>query len=572
MSKVVKLRPTTQHETDSYPWLAEYPADIDWYAELPVKPLFTLLDEAVETYGDYPFMDFLGRKSTYGEAGPIVEQTARAFQELGVGKGVKVGLLLPNCPYFVICFFAILKAGGTAVLYNPLLATNEIARQIEDSETDFMVTVDMRQVYSKIADIVTESRLKKIIVCGLGQALPWSKRLLFTLLKSAERVRVPRDDKHIAFELFLRNLGKFDSPEIDPQADMAALLYTGGTTGAPKGVCLSHYNLYANTLQSTLGLPSAQRGKERVLAIVPFFHAFGMTAVLNTSIALGAEIIILPSFDPGEVLKTIHKMRPTMFLGVPTIFAAIVNHPKADQYDLSSLRLCTCGGDALSLDLKQSFQRLVGCEIVQGYGLTECSPVVTAGSPLGMEKPNSIGVPLPGTVVGILQLEHNQTPLGPSLKGEICVRGPQVMMQYFNRPDDTAEVLHDGWLHTGDIGYFDEDGYFYLVDRLKDLIITGGYNVYPSVVEAALIEHPNIDDVAVVGLPHPHWGQEVTAFVVAARHNGVSQEDLHDFLKGKLSSYELPKSVRFLDELPKSKIGKVKKAMLRQNYETEQQT
>ncbi|NNG05198.1 MAG: long-chain fatty acid--CoA ligase [Inquilinus sp.] len=549
-----------------HPWLAHYPKDIDWHAALPEAPLHAVLDEAAARYRKRPFLDFLGRKCTYGEAGAIVEKLAGAFQEMGVGRGVKVGLLLPNCPQFVFCFFAVLKAGGTAVLYNPLRAEKEIAQQIEDSETDVMVTVDIRRIHSKIAHVLPGSRLKRIVVCRFGRSLPWSKRILFSLTKGRERIAIPRDGIHVPFERLLRHSHKVDPPKIDPRRDIAALIYTGGTTGTPKGVCLSHANLYANLRQTALGLPSAVPGKERVLAVIPFFHAFGMTAVLNAGIALGAEILVLPRFDLWEVLRTVRQRRPTILPAVPTVFAAVASQPNGDRPDLSSLRLCTCGGDTLPSDIRQSFRRLAGCDLFQGYGLSECSPVVTGCAPSGLDKPGSIGVPVPGTEVEIVSLEDSRTPLAPGEKGEICVRGPQVMMGYWKRPDATAQVLREGWLHTGDIGFMDEDGYFYVVDRLKDLVITGGYNVYPSVVEAAIQEHPAVREVAVVGLPDPHWGQQVTAFVVPAADRAPSQDELLDFLKDKLSSYEMPKSVRFLKELPKSMIGKVLKAQFRQTY------
>ena len=567
MAKPTQLNSSDHTEATSYPWLAEYPKGVDWHAELPEKPVFAILDEAAEHYGDRPFLNFLGAKCRYGDAHAIVEKLAGAFQRMGVRRGVKVGLLLPNCPNFVHCFFAILKAGGTVVPYNPLLAPMEIARQVEDSETEIMVTLDLKRVYGKVDGVSSADGLRKLVVCRFGRMLPLAKRILFTLLKMGERITIPRDDVHVPYERLLRNPGKFERPQIDPRRDIAALIYTGGTTGTPKGVCLSHHNLYANAHQGALGLPFAERGNERVLAVLPFFHSFGLTAVLNTSIALGAEILLLPSFDPGETLRAMSGQRATMFMGVPAMFSAIADTPNADRHDLASLKLCTSGGDDLPMDVRRSFQRLADCDVVQGYGLTECSPIVTSGSPLGLDKPRSIGVPLPGTIVKIVSLEDGQTPVGPGAKGEICVKGPQVMMQYWNSPDATARALQDGWLHTGDVGYMDKDGYVYLVDRLKDVIITGGYNVYPSVVEAAIAEHPDVREVAVIGVPHSRWGQQVTAFVVTQSGRSLSKDQLQDFLKDRLSSYEMPKSIHFREELPKSMIGKVLKAELRATYE-----
>jgi long-chain acyl-CoA synthetase len=556
-----------ERHRQNYPWLSHYPKGIDWHAELPPEPLFKILDQAVTHYGDRPFLDFMGMRYSYQQAGDIVERLAAALQEMGIGEGVQVGLLLPNCPYFVFCFFAVLKTGATAVLFNPLRAENEIAVQIEDSETDFMITLDSAQIYSKIAAVIPASRLKKIIVCEMGRILPVHKRILFYLLKRKERAAIPKDEMFVRFEQLVRSSRKLGGSEIEPQGDIAALLYTGGTTGAPKGVCLSHHNLYANALQSALGLPNIERGKERVLAVIPFFHAFGLTTVMNTSIVLGAEIILLPHFDLEELLETIDTKRPAVLMAVPTIFSAVASSMTKRGHDLSSLKVCICGGDTLTQEVSESFHQLGGCDVVQGYGLTECSPVVTSGTPVGSAKPGSIGVPVPGTVVEIVSLDDRETILGPGVNGEICVRGPQVMMGYWKRAEETAQIIRNGTLHTGDVGSMDEDGYFYLVGRLKDLIISGGYKIYPRVVEAAIEEHPQVREVAVVGLPDPHWGAQVAAFLVLRNARSLSREELLGFLKDKLSSYELPKSLYIVDELPRSTNAKILKNQLRDDHD-----
>jgi long-chain acyl-CoA synthetase len=565
MAKSKQTNPPKCSQQDLYPWLSHYPKGVNWHADLPPAPLFQILDQAVERYGDRPFLDFMGMRFSYREAGATVERLAGAFQDLGIGKGVKAGLLLPNSPYFVFSFFAVLKTGATAVLYNPLRAESEIAQQIEDSETDFMITLDSVQIYSRLAGIISTSRLKKIIVCELGRILPFHKRILFYLLQGRQCAAIPNIEPFVRFAQLVRSSHRLDCPEIDPERDIAVLLYTGGTTGTPKGVCLSHHNLYANTLQSALGLPSLVPGAERVLAVIPFFHAFGLTAVMNTSIALGAEIILLPRFDIKELLKVISSKRPALLMAVPTIFSAIASSADARGHDFSSLKVCICGGDNLTWEVGELFQRLAGCDVVQGYGLTECSPVVTSGTPLGSEKSGSIGVPVPGTVVEIVSLDDDETVLGPGANGEICVSGPQVMLGYWKKAEETAQIIHDGRLHTGDVGSMDEDGYFYLVGRLKDMIISGGYKIYPRIVEAAIEEHPNVQDVAVVGLPNPHWGEEVAAFLVLKDGRSLSRDELLEFLKDKLSFYELPKSLYLLDELPRSTNAKILKTALRQN-------
>jgi long-chain acyl-CoA synthetase len=572
MPQAMQIDPHRKTAPPSHPWLANanYPKGIDWYAELPERPLYAIFDDAVRRYAERPFLDFLGRRYSYLEAGRLVDRLAGALQGLGVDKGVKVGLFLPNCPYFVFAYFAVLKAGGTAVLYNPLRAKAEIAHQIRDSETELMITLDLKRLYATLDAVRGESGLKTLIVGSMVRSLPFLKNLLFAALKRRELATFVPDGFHLSFERLIADAPAFRPRDIDPRRDIAALLYTGGTTGLPKGVCLSHYNLYANTLQCALGLPTADPGRERTVAVIPFFHAFGMTAVMNTSIALGAEIIPLPRFDLDQLLAIIAKKRGTMLLGVPAIFAAIANHKRLARYDLSSLKICTSGGDTLPGETKRRFEQVAGCGLHEGYGLTECSPVVASCSPAGLDKPGSAGVPVPQTVVEIVSLDDRRTPLPPGQTGEICVSGPQVMTGYWNNPEATAEILDDGRLHTGDIGYMDERGYFYLVDRLKDLIITRGYNVYPSTVEAAIGAHPAVQEVAVLGLPDSRLGQRVTAVIVPRAGLSVSEEDLRAFLKGKISSYETPKSVELVDELPKSMIGKVLKAELRRRYTSPQ--
>lgn len=545
-----------------HPWTAAYPDGLDWHAEIASRPLYALLDDAAETYSSNAFIDFLGKKYSYRKAHEIVDRLARGFQRLGVAKGVKVGLFLPNCPYFIFSYYAVLKAGGTVVTYNPLLAEQELARQIRDSETELMVTLDLARLYQKLANLGNETKLRTLVICKMARILPFPKSLLFTLTRYKARARIPDDDRHVSFDSLLAEPDGPQFPEIEPSNDIAVLLYTGGTTGRPKGVCLTHNSLYANTIQSALPLTTAKRGKERVLAVIPFFHAFGMTAVMNTSIALGAEMILLPRFELKELLRTIDRKKPTLFAAVPTIYVAINQAPNLERYDLSSLKLCSSGGDALSLEVKDTFERASGCKLLEGYGLTEASPVVTSNPPEAVERPGSIGLPLPRTVVQIISTEDRRTPLPPGQAGEVCVSGPQIMAGYWKRPEATAEAVIEGLLHTGDVGYMDDRGYTYLVDRLKDVIKTGGYNVYPRMVEAAILSHPAVLETAVIGVPDRYWGQTVTAFIVPIPGQELQTEALLSFLQDKISSIESPKRIEFRDSLPRSAIGKVLKAEL----------
>ncbi len=539
-----------------YPWEAHYPVGLDWAVELDAKPLFGLLDEAVATYADRPCLDFLGRKSTYKEIGQLVDRAAKGFQELGVAKGVRVGLFLPNCPYYVICFFAVLKAGGTVVNYNPLYAAREIARQIDDSKTKIMVTLNIKAIYPKVADRLEDTCLETVVVGSMGGMLPWRERTLFALLRRKEIADVALDDHHVKFKKLIANDGKPDPVDIAPRVDIAVLQYTGGTTGLPKGAMLTHAALCANTRQVSLWAAESRPGEEKVVGVLPLFHVFGMTAVMNTSLAGGFEIILLPRYRLDQLLKVIDQERPTVMLGVPTIYSGINGSKLLEKYDLSSLRFCISGGAALPHKVQETFERLTGCSLVEGYGLTEAGPVCTINPFGGNHRPGSIGLPLPGTVIEITSLDDPDQRLPLGQRGEICVSGPQVMVAYAERPEETAETLRNGRLHTGDVGYIDQDGYVYLIDRIKDLILNGGFNVYPRMVEEAIELHPAVEEVTVCGVPDRHRGELVKAYVKLTEGTELSVGELKAFLKDKLAPFEQPKRIEFRDELPRTFIGK----------------
>jgi len=542
------------------PWLASYPAGVDWSADFPAMPLWDLFDQAVGRYADHACLDFLGRVWTYEQVGRLVDRAAVGLQALGVGTGTRVGLFLPNTPYFVICFFAVLKAGGTVVSYNPLYAEREIAHQIEDSETDLMVTLDLALLLPKLEPMLARTRLKAIIVGKMADILPFPKSLLFPLVKAREIAKVPDDGHHIWFDDLIANAGGVSAVP-DPHRDIAALQYTGGTTGVPKGAALTHRNLQVNAQQMVAWHPRVEHGAERVLALLPLFHVFGMTCTMNFALCVGAQMILLPRFDLVQLLTTIDRKRPTILPGVPTLYRAINHHPDIGRYDLSSLRLCVSGGAPLPLEVKQRFEELSGCTLVEGYGLTEC-PVI-ACNPIGSPgKRGSIGLPLPGTSVEVISLDDRRTVLGAGQSGELCVRGPQVMAGYWKRPEETAAVLVDGRLHTGDIGYIDEDGACFVVDRLKELIICSGFNVYPRAVEEAIYAHPDVVEAAVCGVPDGYRGETVKAFVVLRDHANLDEAALLAFLEDRLSPIEMPKLIEFRDQLPKSAVGKILKREL----------
>ncbi|MDJ0948123.1 MAG: long-chain fatty acid--CoA ligase [Alphaproteobacteria bacterium] len=562
--------PQETGDRQEHPWLRSYPEDVDWHAEIPVMPLFALLDHGVATYPDGVALDFFGKEYKYRELGELVARATKGLQELGVRKGVHVGLFLPNCPYYPIFYYAILKTGATVVNFNPLYAELELLNQVEDAEVDLMVTLDLAALYDKMAQVMRESRLRRIIVCPMADILPFPKNRLFPIVKRDEIATIPEDGAHIPCDRVLANDGAFRPFEVDPAKDIALLQYTGGTTGVPKGAMLTHRAASANALQCRRWFAKGEPGSEVTVAVLPFFHVFAMTVILNLSVYSGARLILLPRFEIDQLLKTITRKRPSLFAGVPTLFTAINTHPELDKYDLSSLKFCISGGASLPADVRDRFESLTGCTLVEGYGLSECSPVAACNPIGGKGKDGSIGLPYPGTRIEIVSLEDRETVLSPGEKGEICISGPQVMAGYWKRPDATAETLRGGRLHTGDVGYMDEDGFTFVVDRLKEVIIAGGYKIYPRNVEEAIHMHPAVAEVAVVGIDDAYRGQTVKAFVSLVEGATMTHDELNAFLEDKISPIEMPKHLELRDSLPKSAIGKIlKKELLSEAQETE---
>ncbi len=539
-----------------YPWEASYPDGVGWEIEIERRSLCAAVDDAVDTFASKPCLDFFGKKYSYREFGDLVARAAKGFQHMGVTKGVRVGLFLPNSPYYVICYHAILKAGGTVVNFNPLYAEREIMRQIDDSEARILVTMNLKSLYRKVEGRLGDSCLEQIVVCRMSAALPFPENALFALMKRGEVSQVPNDGRHVRFDKLVANDGALEPVTIDPEQDVAVLQYTGGTTGEPMGAMLTHANLQANMIQTRLWATGAKPGAEKVMAVLPLFHVFGMTGVMNVSLMIGAELQLLPRFKVTEVLKAIDKQRPTIFMGVPTMYSAINGQKDLDKYDLSSLTYCLSGGAALPLSIKTTFETLTGCVLVEGYGLTEAGPVCTINPFAGLNKPDSIGLPIPGTTVRIAALKDPDRVLAIGEHGEICVSGPQVMAGYWNRPEATQDALRGGFLHTGDVGYIDADGYVFLIDRIKDLIITGGFNVYPRMVEEAIYLHPGVEEVVVCGVPDQHRGEIVKAYVKLRDGVEMTAAELRGFLHDKLATFELPRRVEFRAELPRTLIGK----------------
>lgn len=550
------VAPPGPPEPQPYPWETTYPDDVDWHAEIPVAPVQKILDDAVAKWPERPCLAFMGRKYTYAHVAKLVARAARGFQDIGVTKGVRVGLFLPNSPYYVICYYAILKAGGTVVNFNPLYAEREISRQVEDSGTRIMVTLQLTATYPKLAGLFETTALEKVVVCPMGSVLPLVARTFFNLFRRKEIARVPDDDHHIDFDDLIDNKGDYVVVPIEIEKDIAVLQYTGGTTGLPKGAMLTHANLYANTVQTRLWAVNAQPAKEKILGVLPLFHVFGMTGIMNVGLFIGAEIILVPRFKLADVLQIIDREKPTAFLGVPMIYSAINEFDELDKYDLSSLTDCISGGAPLPVEVKLRFEELTGCVLVEGYGLSEASPVCTINPFSGVNKPGSIGMPMPGTIVEIVSLDDPDELLPVGKRGEICVTGPQVMAGYWNRPEETDAAFRGGRLHTGDVGYIDEDGYVFLIDRIKDLILNAGFNVYPRMVEEAIYLHPDVAEVVVCGVPDKQRGELVKAYVKLRPGSELKAGELKRFLKDKLAPYAQPRRIEFRDELPKTFIGK----------------
>ncbi|WP_038193449.1 long-chain fatty acid--CoA ligase [Xanthobacter sp. 91] len=532
-------------------------------AAIAISPVPELLEGSVAAHGAKPALSFLGRKWTYAEVGATVDKVAAGLQAMGVRKGTHVGLCLPNTPYSVIFFFAVMKAGGTVVNFSPLYVERELRHQIRDSGTTIMVVPDLKLIHSRVLAVAHEAGLKSIVVCPMSGILPFPKGLLFNLFKRKEKaVYSTGDGMHVDYASLLKHGDRPEPVKVDPAKDLAVLQYTGGTTGVPKGAMLTHANVSANARQLVQHAECERIGVKRVLGVLPLFHVFAMQTVMLIPICLGAEIILVPRFNLMSLLDDIEREKPTMFPGVPTIYAAINNVRDIEKRDLSSLTLSISGGAPLPLDVRTRFQELTGCPLVEGYGLSESSPVVSANPPLGLVKDGSVGTALPETVIEIRDLADSARMMPVGQKGEVCVRGPQVMAGYWNRPDETTAVFVDGALRTGDVGYLDEDGYLFLVDRIKDVILCGGYNVYPRMIEEALYLHPAVAEAVAIGIPDSYRGQAPKAFVTLRKDAQATPAELMDFLSAQISKIEMPKAVEIRESLPKSVVGKLSKKEL----------
>ena len=547
-------------EAGPRPWLDHYPPGVDWHEPVPTGPLHSLMVEAGAQHGGRPAFEFLGRRTTWAQAAAASARVAAGLQRLGLVKGDRIGLLLPNCPAYPLLFFGALQAGLVVVNFNPLYAPRELEHQARDADLALLATLDLQATLPKAEALLAQGIVPRLVVCAFADMLPPIKAALFRVLKRRDRAAAPHDARHIPFRTLLTQ-GVPQPVPIDPHTDLAVLQYTGGTSGIPKGAMLTHANLYANAVQGVRWFLNPAPGQERVLAALPFFHVFAMTTVLLFAVRSAAEIIMLPRFEVAQAVAVIARLRPTFLSGVPTLFNAIAAFK--GEADLTSIRYCISGGAPLPPEVKARFEGRTGCVVVEGYGLTETSPCAACNPPGGLNKTGSIGVPMPQTEIELRDPMDPGTRVAHGQRGEICIRGPQVMPGYWHRPDETAQAFTpDGFFRTADIGTMDEQGYFYVVDRIKDLILAGGYNVYPRVVEDAIYQHPAVLEATVIGVPDEYRGETVKAFVVLRPGEALTAPALTAFLRDHISAIEMPKEIEFRASLPKTLIGKLSKKEL----------
>ncbi|MBL5766277.1 long-chain fatty acid--CoA ligase [Heyndrickxia sporothermodurans] len=541
------------------PWLSQYPKEIPATLSYEEKPVHSYLTEAAKNYSNKIAVHFMGKNITYQEIYESALKFANYLRKLGIKKGDRVAIMLPNGPQSVIGYFGVLYAGGVVVQTNPLYTERELEYQMEDSGAEVILTLDI--LFPRVSKVMGKTSIKHIIVTAVKDYLPFPKNLIYPFIQKKQTgiaVNINHEGNHHLLKRILTDMQAIPlENEFDFENDLALLQYTGGTTGFPKGVMLTHKNLIANASMCDAWIYKAKKGEETVLGLLPFFHVYGMTAVLLLSVMQGYKMVLLPKFDAETTLKTIQKQRPTIFPGAPTIYIGLLNRPNIEKYDLSSINSCVSGSAALPIEVQQKFEKVTGGKLVEGYGLSESSPITHANFLWSGERvKGSIGVPWPDTDAAIFSLEDGK-PLPAGEIGELAVKGPQVMKGYWNRPEETEQVLKDGWLFTGDVGYMDEQGYFYIVDRKKDIIIAGGYNIYPREIEEVLYEHPDIQEAVVAGIPDPYRGETVKAYVVLKENAKVTEEELNKFSRKYLAAYKVPRLYEFRNELPKTAVGKI---------------
>jgi long-chain acyl-CoA synthetase len=534
-------------------WIKNYDYFVPESIRYPRIPLFMNLELTCIKYEDNVATIFFDQKLTYRQLRDHVRCLATALRDMGVSKGDRVALMLPNCPQMIIAYYATLEAGGVVTNISPLHVEREIEFELNDSGSETMIYLDL--FHSRVQAVKDVTPLKRRIITSITDYME----------TPADVAAEKEPDIYFFRDVIADSTPEVSEVEIDPEQDLAALQYTGGTTGLPKGVMLTHHNLLANVMQCKMWAREfSEPGKDVYLSVIPFFHSYGQTVAMNTAISNAAAMILIPQFEINMLLQAIQKYQPNFFPGVPTIYIAILNHPEALAYGVDKIKLCNSGSAALPLEVHHKFSRMSGGIFCEGFGLSEASPVTHSNPIFGMKKVGSVGIPFPDTEAMIVDVDTGKVEQGINEPGELIIRGPQVMKGYWEKPEETAETLRDGWLYTGDIGTMDEDGYFYIVDRKKDMIIAGGFNIYPREIDEVLFEHPKVQEAVAVGIPDEYRGETVKAYIVLKPGEEATEEEIIAYCRERLAAYKAPRSVEFRLELPKTLVGKVLRRELRE--------
>jgi long-chain acyl-CoA synthetase len=556
------------------PWVKSYPPNVRWDAPLDLSSVQSVLEKAAERFGPKAALDFMNKRISYAELDALANRAAKGFQKLGVKPGVHVGLYLPNTPHYVIAFFGVLKAGGVVVNYSPLDALPTLQLKVNDSETDILVTLDVASLYPQAEKLLASTRLTTLVIGEFAEMAPAPASVRAQMAAAGMLAELKRDDRHVAFRDLIDNDGRYEAYPLGALADeLAVIQYTGGTTGSPKGAMLTHANLtaacslYAEV--TTRAEEGMRVGEERVLCILPLFHIYSLTVVMLLGFRLGSELVLHPRFDPAAAVKDIVEKKITVYLGVPTMHVAILSVPGVEKMDFSALRFCGSGGAPLPVAVQDRFESVIGSKLTEGWGMTETAPLGTFNPRDGVRRRGSCGVPYPGTEMKFIDVADPEREVKLGERGEICVKGPNIMKGYWKKPEATANSMTaDGFLRTGDVGYMDEDGYVYIVDRTKDMLLCGGFNVYPRNIEEAIYQHPSVEEVSVIGIPDDYRGETPKAFVkLKAGATPLTLEDMKAFLKDRLGKHEMIGAMEIRAELPKTPVGKISKKDLRE-YES----
>jgi long-chain acyl-CoA synthetase len=549
-------------------WLDSYEQGVEKVIDFKDILVTQYLEESTQNFPDNPALIFQGFTLSYKELNEMVARFAAALKDFGVKKGDSVAILLPNVIPCVVAYYATLKIGGIVVLNNPLYSDRELLHQFNDSDSTFLITLDL--LANRMVKLREKTKIKTIVYTSIGEYLPFVKRLLFPLVAKKKGLAAdvsPAKDLYKFKDVVEKYSPDYSQANVDID-DVAMYQYTGGTTGVSKGVMLTHKNISYQIQQIEAWFPSFEKGEEVMLGALPFFHVFGMSVSMNLAIRMAWSNVLVPKPQPEPLLEAISKFKVTFAPLVPTMYIGILDHPNLEHTDLTSIKGCFSGSAPLPLEIINNFQEKTGSIIVEGFGLTESTPVTHINPFKGVRKQGSIGVPIPETECKIVDLEDPSKEMPINEPGELLMRGPQIMKGYLNNPDETKKTLtRDGFLCTGDIAKMDEDGYFYIVDRIKDMIISGGYNVYPRDIDEVLFEHPKILEACCIGTPHQKRGEAVKAFVILKEGKEMTQREVIDYCSTKLAKYKLPTAVEFRQELPKSNVGKILRKDLRAQEE-----